>query len=115
MAKNHLQIIDIGEKTKGISETWKNFVLGEVNDHVIRVSVLDREFHWHRHPETDEAFLVISGELFIDLEDKTVSLKEGQIFIVPRGTKHRTRANGKSVNLTFEHKGSSAEGEKVDA
>lgn len=109
--KYHLRLIDIADETKDIQDGWKNFVLTEVNDHVVRVSVLDRDFHWHVHTSSDEAFLVMDGELFIDLDDRTETLRAGQIFTVPRNTRHRTRANGRVVNLTFEHRDADARGD----
>ncbi len=108
--KNHLQLIDIRGETRDIRDDWKNFVLTEVNDHVVRVSVLDRDFHWHIHTNSDETFLVIEGELFIDLEDRTETLRAGQLFTVPKNIRHRTRANGRVVNLTFEHRNADARG-----
>ncbi len=108
--KNHLQLIDIRGETRDIRDDWKNFVLTEVNDHVVRVSVLDRDFHWHVHTNSDETFLVIDGELFIDLEDRTETLRAGQLFTVPKNIRHRTRANGRVVNLTFEHRNADARG-----
>jgi mannose-6-phosphate isomerase-like protein (cupin superfamily) len=108
--KNHLRLIDIRAETKDIQDDWKNFVLTEVNDHVVRVSVLDRDFHWHLHPNSDETFLVIEGELLIDLEDRSERIGAGQLFTVPRNTRHRTRPVGRVVNLTFEHKDTDARG-----
>ncbi len=109
--KSHLQIIDIKSETEDIQDGWKNFVLTEVNDHVVRVSVLDRDFHWHVHTNGDETFLVIEGELLIDLEERTERLRPGQLFTVPRGTRHRTRPIGRVVNLTFEHRDTDAGGD----
>jgi mannose-6-phosphate isomerase-like protein (cupin superfamily) len=83
---------------------YKNFVVAEINDHVLRIAVIDGEFHWHEH-ETDELFMVLEGELIIDLENnKTFKLLPGEIFNVPAHTQHRTRSNGKTVNLCFEKK-----------
>lgn len=78
--------------------------MAEVNDHVVRASVMSRDFHWHRHAGSDETFLVIEGELAIDFEGGTRTLKPGQMLTVPKGILHRTRAVGRSVNLTFEHR-----------
>ena len=99
-----LEKINIHNLTKTIREDWKNFVLAEVNDHVIRVSVLSRDFHWHSHPNSDETFLCLEGKLLIDLEDRTEFLKPGELFTIPKGIRHRTRAKERSVNLTFEHR-----------
>lgn len=104
-------VIDIAGRTEGIREDWKNFELARVNDHVIRCSVLDRDFHWHRHQRSDEAFLVLEGTLAIDLEDRTLRLRPGQLVTLPAGTRHRTRAEGRVVNLTFEHRDTKASGD----
>ena len=109
--RGHLRLIDIAGETRDIRNEWKNFVLTEVNDHVVRVSVLDRDFHWHSHPNSDETFLVVEGELLIDLEKRTERLTPGQLFTVPKGTRHRTRPVGRVVNLTFEHRDTDARGE----
>ncbi len=105
-----LEVIDIKKCTKGIDDKWKNFVLTTVNDHVIRVSVLNRDFHWHSHLNSDETFLVIEGELLIDLEECTKTVRAGQLFTVPKGVPHRTRPKGRVVNLTFEHKDCDVQG-----
>jgi mannose-6-phosphate isomerase-like protein (cupin superfamily) len=68
--------INVFEQTKDVKE-YTNFVIGEVNDHVVRAAVIDGEFHWHKHENCDELFMVLEGELFIDFEDGTVSLKPG--------------------------------------
>ncbi|MHC0038841.1 cupin domain-containing protein [Pseudoneobacillus sp. C159] len=83
---------------------YTNFVVSEVNDHVLRIAVIDGDYHWHEH-DTDELFMVLEGELFIDLENKkTISLLPGEIFTVPAFTQHRTRSKGRTVNLCFETK-----------
>lgn len=111
MSKDHLAVIDIAGLTEAVEGDWKNFELARVNDHVIRCSVLQRDFHWHRHKRSDEAFLVLEGTLAIDFEDRTIRLRPGQMVTVPRGTLHRTRAEGRVVNLTFEHSDTVASGD----
>lgn len=93
--------INIFDATKDIQQ-YTNFVVGEVNDHVVRAAVIDGEFHWHKHEFCDELFLVIEGELFIDFEDRTVSLLPGDIYTVKANVLHRTRSRGRTVNLCFE-------------
>lgn len=86
-------------------ETYTNFIVSEMNDHVLRIAVMNGEFHWHKHDDCDEMFYVLEGELFIDLEEnETVSLKVGDMFTVPAGVMHRTRSNQRTVNLCFEKK-----------
>lgn len=97
-----LTVVDIQQQIKGIS-SYANFPLALVNDHVARVSIMTEPFYWHLHPNSDESFLVIEGSLYIDLETTTIELLPGQLFTIPKNTKHRTRPNGdRSVNLTFE-------------
>ena len=98
-----LTIIDIHQQTSE-TNTYANFPLAFVNDHVVKVSVMTGPFYWHLHPNSDETFLVVEGSLYIDLDTKTIELFPGQLFTIPKNTKHRTRPNGeRSVNLTFEH------------
>jgi mannose-6-phosphate isomerase-like protein (cupin superfamily) len=76
-----------------------------VNDSVVRVAIIEGEYHWHKHDEDDEFFYVVEGELLIDLEDRTVSLAPRQGFVVPRGVVHRTRAPKRTVILMVENAG----------
>ncbi|HEX5354408.1 MAG TPA: cupin domain-containing protein [Rhodanobacteraceae bacterium] len=72
----------------------------------MRLAVLENEYRWHHHPDSDELFLVVAGKLQIDLADgDTVELAEWQYVVVPAGTVHRTRAIGRTVNITFEKQG----------
>ena len=74
-----------------------------MNNHCIRVAVMQGEFRWHHHPRSDECFIVLEGELEIDLADgRTFRLKPGDAFTVPAGVVHRTRAQDRTVNLCFE-------------
>ena len=86
-----------------VTEAYRNVSLGSVNDHEIRMSVMTEQFRWHRHPDSDETFYGIDGELVIEFADREVVVKPGQFVTVPAGTLHRTRPGGeRSVNLTFE-------------
>ncbi|MBM7602444.1 mannose-6-phosphate isomerase-like protein (cupin superfamily) [Metabacillus crassostreae] len=96
-----LKKINLLDLVTDITE-YKNFVVSEVNDHVLRIAVINGEFHWHQH-DTDELFMVLEGELIIDFENnKTFNLLPGEIFNVPAHTQHRTRSNSRTVNLCFE-------------
>ena len=98
-----LKVIDIQQQTKEAT-IYANFPLALVNDHVVRVSVMTEPFYWHLHPNSDESFLVVEGELYIDLDTTTIQLLPGQLFTIPKNTKHRTRPKSdRSVNLTFEY------------
>ncbi|WP_316823886.1 cupin domain-containing protein [Pedobacter miscanthi] len=97
-----LTVVDIEQETQAFDSN-KNIPLSFFNDHVVRVGVMTEPFYWHYHPNSDETFLVTEGILLIDLEDRTVELKPGQLFTIPANVNHRTRPlGGRSVNLTFE-------------
>jgi mannose-6-phosphate isomerase-like protein (cupin superfamily) len=97
-----LTTIDIQQVLKDKS-SYFNTALTQVNDHVVRVSIMTQPYFWHLHPNSDETFLVMEGAVLIDLEDKTVELLPGQLFTIPKNVKHRTRPKGdRSVNLTIE-------------
>jgi len=97
-----LEIIDISTLITNCTEKWQNLSLCKVNDSVVRLAVIEGEFHWHKHEKEDEFFLVIEGELLIDLEDKTIKLKPNQGFTVPMGIIHRTRAPSRTSVLLVE-------------
>jgi mannose-6-phosphate isomerase-like protein (cupin superfamily) len=87
-----LALIDVAAEAAA-NEPWFNQTLTHVNDTVVRLGVIEGDFHWHKHDETDEFFLVLEGQLLIDIEDAdTVTLDPQQGFTVPKGVVHRTRA-----------------------
>lgn len=92
------------ERAAALTEAaYQNIIVSEVNDHVVRLSIMRQPFYWHRHPETDEVFIGVEGILIIELGDKRVRLAPGEAFTVPAGTPHCTRPEGdRSVNLTVE-------------
>ena len=88
--------------SRAVTKAYRNASLGEVNDHQIRMSVMTGQFPWHRHPDSDETFFGVDGELVIEFADREVVVKPGQFVTIPAGTLHRTRPAGeRSVNLTF--------------
>ena len=97
-----LEIVDLGKLADECSERWWNQSLVRVNDCIVRIGVFDGEFHWHKHDKEDEFFYVIEGKLLLDLEDRTVELSPRQGMIVPRGVKHRTRAEERTVVMMIE-------------
>ena len=100
-----LSLIDVGALRDAVTDQWHNQTLCLINDCVIRLGVVQGEFHWHKHDDEDEFFYVVDGALFIDLEGRTVELKPGQGFAVPRGVLHRTRAPARTTMLMFEGAG----------
>jgi mannose-6-phosphate isomerase-like protein (cupin superfamily) len=98
----HLEVIDIPTVVAKCKELWQNFTLTEVNDSVVRIGVVEGEFHWHKHDDDDEFFYVVSGRLFIDLEDKTIELGPNQGTTITKGVMHRPRAPQRTVMLMVE-------------
>ncbi len=93
-----------------VTDPYWNDAVASVNDHEVRMSVMTSPFGWHRHPDSDESFLTLEGELVISFADREVVLRPGEMLTVPRGIVHKTRpAGARSVNLTFERKGAATE------
>jgi len=101
----HLNLIDIPADIAA-HEPWFNQTLTTVNDSVVRLGIIEGDFHWHKHDGDDEFFLVLEGRLLIDLEDRdTVTLGPHQAYTVPRGVMHRTRAPERTAILMVEPAG----------
>jgi mannose-6-phosphate isomerase-like protein (cupin superfamily) len=101
----HLQKIDVPGLVEAVTDQWYNQTLCQVNGSVIRLGVMQGEYHWHKHEEDDEFFFCLDGEFLVDLEDRTVALGPRQGFVVPKGVVHRTRAPQKCVILMVENAG----------
>jgi mannose-6-phosphate isomerase-like protein (cupin superfamily) len=100
-----LQLIDIPAEAAA-HEPWFNQTLTSVNDAVVRLGVIEGDFHWHKHDDQDEFFLVLEGQLLIDIEDRgTVALEPHHGYTVPRGVVHRTRAPVRTTILMVEAAG----------
>jgi len=100
-----LEVIDEKSLADATQYQWYNQTLCKVNDSVVRLGVIQGEYHWHKHDQDDEFFYVVEGLLAIDLEDRTVELAPRQGFVVPKGTVHRTRAPERTVILMVENAG----------
>src|SRR5919205_3707845 len=100
-----LEIVDEKLMSDSAPHKWFNQTLCKVNDSVVRLGVVEGEYHWHQHTNDDEFFYVIEGKLLIDLEGRTVELAPRQGFVVPKGTMHRTRAPQRTVILMVETPG----------
>src|SRR5437868_15551265 len=101
---NHLEKIDLPEMVKECKDKWFNQTLTQVNDSVVRVGIVEGEYHWHKHDNDDEFFFVLDGQLLVDLEDRTIILNPNQGVTVSKGVVHRTRAPKKTVMLMVENK-----------
>jgi mannose-6-phosphate isomerase-like protein (cupin superfamily) len=100
----HLTHFDLAAEAAA-NEPWFNQTLTSVNDAVVRLGVIEGDFHWHHHDDTDEFFMVLEGQLLIDLEGETVVLDPQQGFTVPKGVEHRTRAPRRTSILMVEAAG----------
>jgi mannose-6-phosphate isomerase-like protein (cupin superfamily) len=97
-----LTVVDVPALIEANTHPWYNQTLCQVNESVVRLGVLQGEYHWHKHDREDEFFFVLEGHFLIDLEDRTVDLQARQGFVVPKGLVHRTRAPERAVILMVE-------------
>jgi mannose-6-phosphate isomerase-like protein (cupin superfamily) len=96
-------VISLKDVIETSGRAYSNSILTKLNDHVVRLSVMTEPYFWHRHPDSDETFLVIEGSLGIEFDNQEVVLTAGELMTVSRGTIHRTRpVGGRSINLTVE-------------
>jgi mannose-6-phosphate isomerase-like protein (cupin superfamily) len=98
-----LETIDEKALADACAYKWYNQTLCKVNESVVRLGVVQGEYHWHKHDRDDEFFYVVEGRLLIDLEGRTVELSPRQGMVVPKGTVHRTRAEVRTVILMVEN------------
>ena len=101
----HLEVVDTPALIAACTDQWYNQTLCQVNDSVVRLGVMQGEYHWHKHEKEDEFFFVLEGHFIIDLEDRTIDLAPKQGFVVPKGVIHRTRAPQKAIILMVESAG----------
>jgi mannose-6-phosphate isomerase-like protein (cupin superfamily) len=100
-----LELIDLPKLVETVTDPWYNQTLCRVNDCVVRLGIMQGEFHWHKHDAEDEFFFVIDGLFIIDLEHRSVELAPWQGFTIPKGVIHRTRAPQKTIILMMEGAG----------
>ena len=100
-----MEVIDEKALADACPFKWYNQTLCKVNESVVRMGVVEGEYHWHKHEAYDEFFYVVEGRFLIDLEDRTVELSPRQGFLVPKGVRHRTRALERTVILMVENAG----------
>src|SRR5882762_1083480 len=98
-------VINFKDKLSMFSEHWSPRVVAEMNDYQFKLVKIQGEFVWHRHDETDETFLVIAGEMEIAFRDRSVTIRAGDMFVVPRGVEHITRAAQECHALIIEPRG----------
>ena len=94
--------MDINQMVNECKDKWFNQTLTQVNDSVVRLGIVEGEYHWHKHDNDDEFFFVLSGQLLIDLDDQTIELNPNQGVTITKGVMHRPRAPQKTVILMVE-------------
>lgn len=99
---SHQELIDVNQVVAECTDKWFNQTLTKVNDSLVRLGILDGEYHWHKHEEEDEFFFVLSGKLYIDLEDKTIELNPNEGTTISKGVMHKPRTLEKTVVLMVE-------------
>ena len=97
-----LEVVDVQRLADECSYKWYNQTLCRANDSVVRIGIIEGEYHWHKHDHDDEFFYVVEGVLDVDLQDRTFTLRPRQGIVVPRGCVHRTRASERTVILMVE-------------
>jgi len=97
-----LSLVDVPSLVAACTDKWYNQTLCKVNDSVIRLGVMQGEYHWHKHDNDDEFFFVLEGHFIVDLEEKSVDLQPREGLVVPKGVLHRTRAPERAVILMVE-------------
>lgn len=101
-----LQLIDVPSLVEKCTDTWYNQTLCQVNDSVVRLGILQGEYHWHKHDKEDEFFFTLAGKLIIDMEAAdSVELHPQRGYVVPKGVVHKTRAPDKTIVLMIETAG----------
>jgi mannose-6-phosphate isomerase-like protein (cupin superfamily) len=98
-------VVDLAAKLAQFTDHWSPKVVARMNDYEVKVVKLEGEFTWHTHEDTDELFLVLDGELRIQLRDGDVTLGPGELYVVPRGVEHCPRADGEVSALLIEPAG----------
>ncbi|HZX77937.1 cupin domain-containing protein [Lysobacter sp.] len=104
-ARNADGAVNLADKLATFSERWSPRVVAQMNDVQFKLVKMQGDFVWHSHEETDEVFLVVKGEMEIGLRDRDVVLREGEMFVIPRGVEHITRAREECHALIVEPAG----------
>ncbi len=97
--------INIKEKLSKFTDHWSPRIIAEMNDYQFKVVKIKGDFVWHNHDDTDEVFIVLEGEMKIEFKDETVELKEGEMFVVPKGVEHKPYSEKECKIMLVEPKG----------
>src|SRR6266571_4424887 len=110
-----MNTVNLSEKLSTFSDYWQPRTVGEFNGHDLMVVKVKGEFHWHKHDDTDDFFLVLKGRLVIELRDRSVALGPGELFVVPKGVEHRPVAEEEVHLLLIEPTGTPNTGDRATA
>jgi len=110
-----MQPINLSEKLSQFTAHWSPKIVGAFNGHDLMVVKVQGEFNWHDHLDTDDFFMVLQGQLFIDLPESTVTLNPGEVFVVPKGMQHRPRSTVETHLLLIEPAGTPNTGDPATA
>jgi len=107
--------INLNDKSELIKEYWHPCIVGELNENYVKLARLKGEFVWHKHDDEDELFFIVQGNLIMDFRDKTITAKQGEVLIIPKGVEHRprTEANMETVVMLVEPKSTLHTGDVV--
>tara|TARA_B100001250_G_C19137531_1_gene502298 strand:- start:62 stop:451 length:390 start_codon:yes stop_codon:yes gene_type:complete len=97
--------INLKEKLTKFSDLWSPKVIAEMNDYQFKLVKIKGDFIWHNHDDTDEVFIVVEGKMEIEFDDGTVELAEGEMYVVPKGVRHRTRSEDECKVMLVEPRG----------
>jgi mannose-6-phosphate isomerase-like protein (cupin superfamily) len=100
-----VEVIDLKAKSSKFSEQWKPKIIGQLNEYHLKLAKIEGDFVWHSHPETDELFLVVDGELRIDFRDHSIRLRTRQMCVVPAGLEHKPYAEDECTIMMIEPAG----------
>jgi mannose-6-phosphate isomerase-like protein (cupin superfamily) len=103
--------INLEDKFSKFSAYWSPRIVAELNDYQIKLAKLKGEFTWHDHQDTDEAFIVISGSMSIELRDRKIELSKGEMFVVPKGVEHKPCSEEECHVMLIEPRGVTNTGE----
>lgn len=109
-----MQAVNLNDKLKQIDELWSPRIVARVNDNEFKLARIKGEFDWHSHSDTDEAFVVLDGEMILELRDRQIPMRRGDMFVVPSGVEHRPVAESECQILLLEKQGTINTGDQGD-
>ena len=104
--------INFKEKFQKFSDQWSPKVIAEMNNYQFKLVKIQNDFIWHKHEETDEVFIVLNGKIFIEFEDETIEINQGEMIVVPKGVKHKPYAKDEANIMLVEPSGVINTGDK---